>query len=104
MSSIDADMNKLQSLSEDLPSSIWTQLLTMMVYVLKRNWFGEDKNEADRLVEAMRKGNTKRAMDIIDSQEESQDIKDTISSMCSEVSNDEKVDHKKIESLEKWIK
>lgn len=104
MSSIDADIDKLQSLSEDLPSSIWTQLLTMMVHVLKRNWFGEDKNEADRLVEEMRKGNTKRAMDIIDSQEESQDIKDTISSMCSEVSNDEKVDHEKIESLERWIK
>lgn len=102
MTSIDADMDKIQSLSEDLPSSVWTELLTMIAYILKRNWFGNDDNEAEELLQAMQNGNTERVTEIIESQEESEDIKDTIGLMCDEISEEEEVDHEKIESLERW--
>lgn len=102
MTSIDADMSKIQSLSEDLPSSVWTELLTMIVYILKRRWFGNDGNEAEELLEAMQNGNTERVTEIIEGQEESEDIKDTIGLMCDEISETDEVDHEKIESLERW--
>lgn len=104
MSSIDADIDRLLSLSEDLPSSVWIELVAMIGYVLKRNWFGEEDNKAEELLQAMQNGNTERAVEIIDDQDESEDIKSTIHSMCDEVNNEEEVDHDKIQSLEKWAR
>ena len=104
MNSINSIINEIQSFSENLSPSIWSELLTIMLYILRENWFREEKNKAEELIQAMQNGNKEKATEIIESHKESEEIKETIGSICEEISEDDKVDHKKIESLKRWAK
>lgn len=101
--SINFDVDKLSSLSENLPSSLWVELLVTFRYVLKNNWFNDDESKADELLEAMKNGDKERAVEIIDNEEESEQIRDTIHSVCTELECEETVDHETIESLDRWV-